>query len=225
VSRPGKIIGVVRDFNFRSLHHAIEPMVLFLDAIRTLEFRGEQYNRTPFRYVSVKVAGNDLEAGIRHVRDVCRTFIPYDPGCWSFFDEEFGRMYVSEQKTAGVMVALSLIAVALAGMGLLGLSIYAVERRRKEIGIRRVLGASVPSVLFLFFRDFLYIHAAAMVVAFPLVYWVMSRWLANFAYRIAIGPWVFVLTAFLTAALFVLTGSSSVVKAAAAHPVESLRYE
>lgn len=225
VSRPGKIIGVVRDFNFRSLHHAIEPMVLFLDAIRTLEFRGEQYKRTPFRYISVKVAGNELESGIRHVRDVCKDFIPYDPGCWSFFDEEFGSMYRTEQKTAGVMFALSLIAVALAGMGLLGLSIYAVERRRKEIGIRRVLGASVPSVLFLFFRDFLYIHAAAMVVAFPLVYWVMSRWLANFAYRIAIGPWVFVLTALLTAALFVLTGSSSVVKAAAAHPVESLRYE
>lgn len=225
MARPGKIIGVVRDFNFRSLHHAIEPMVLFLDSIRTFEFRGEQYKWTPFRYVSVKVDGYDLRGGIKHVRDVCRTFFPYDPGCWSFFEEEFGRMYRSEQKTAGVMVALSLIAVALAGMGLLGMSIYAVERRRKEIGIRRVLGASVPSVFFLFFRDFLYIHAAAMVFAFPLIYWAMDRWLANFAYRIDIGPWGFVLTAVLTAILFVLTGSSSIIKAAAAHPVESLRYE
>lgn len=225
MSRPGKIIGVVRDFNFRSLHHAVEPMVLFLDAIRTLEFRGEQYKRTPFRYISVKVAGNDLRGGIRHVRDVCRTFIPYDPDSWFFFDEEFGRMYTAEQKTAGLMAALSLISVALAGMGLLGLCIYAVERRRKEIGVRRVLGASVPSVLFLFFRDFLYIHAAATAVAFPLIYWAMSRWLAGFAYRIALGPSVFVATAVLTAALFFLTGSSSVIKAVAANLVESLRYE
>jgi putative ABC transport system permease protein len=225
VSRPGKIIGVVRDFNFRSLHHAIEPMVLFLDANRTFEFRGEKYKRTPFRYISVKVDGKDLRGGIKQVQDVCRSFIPYDPGCWFFFDEEFGRMYESEQKTAGVMVALSLVAIFLAGMGLLGLSIYAVESRRKEIGIRRVLGASVPSVLFLFFRDFLYIHGVAMVVAFPLIYLIMNRWLANFAYRITIGPWVFVATAFLTAALFFITGSSSVVNAVAANPVESLRYE
>jgi len=224
-SRPGKIIGVVRDFNFRSLHHSIEPMVLFLDAIRTFEFRGKKYNRRPFRYISVKVDGNSLKGGIRHIRGVCRNFIPYDPNCWFFFDQEFGRMYRSEQKTAGVMATVSIIAVALAGMGLLGLSIYAVERRRKEIGIRRVLGASVPSVLFLFFRDFFYIHSAAMFIAFPLIYWVMNRWLSNFAYRISIGPWVFVMTAVLTAALFFVTGSFSVIKAAATHPVESLRSE
>ena len=225
MARPGKIVGVVRDFNFRSLHHAIEPLVLFLDANRIFEFRGKQYKRTPFRYISVKVAGNDLRAGIRHVSEVCRKFFPYVPDSWTFFDEEFGRMYRSEQKTAGVMVALSLIAVALAGMGLLGMSVYAVERRRKEIGIRRVLGASVPSVLFLFFRDFLYIHAAAMVVAFPLIYWAMNRWLANFAYRIDFSLWVFFLTAVLTAALFFVTGSASVVNTVAANPVESLRYE
>lgn len=225
VSRPGKIIGVVRDFNFRSLHHAIEPMVLFLDANRTLEFGGREYKRTPFRYISVKVAGNDLKGGLQHVSRVCRQFIPYAPDSWFFFDEEFGRMYSTEQKTAGLMLALSLIAVALASMGLLGLSIYAVEKRRKEIGIRRVLGASVPSVLFLFFRDFLMIHGGAMLVGFPLIYWAVNRWLAGFAYRIAIGPWVFVLTAILTAALFFIAGSASVVRAVAANPVDSLRYE
>jgi putative ABC transport system permease protein len=225
VSRPGKIIGVAQDFNFRSLHHSIEPMVLFLDAIRTFEFRGEEYKRTPFRYISVKLAGNNLEGGIGHVRDICRKFIPCDPNCWFFFDEEFGRMYMSEQKTTGLMVALSSIAVVLASMGLLGLSIYAVERRRKEIGIRRVLGASVPSVLFLFFLNFLLIHGVAMLVGFPFIYWAISSWLANFAYRISIGPWVFVITGILTAALFFITGSSSVIKAAAAHPADSLRYE
>jgi putative ABC transport system permease protein len=224
-SSPGKIVGVVRDFNFRSLHHAIEPMVLFLDAVRTFESRGQEYKHAPFRYISVKAVGNDLKGAIRHVRDVCRDFVPDDPDCWFFFDEEFGRMYMSEQKTAGVMVALSLIAVALAGMGLLGLSLYAVARRRKEMGIRRVLGASVPSVLFLFFRDFLYIHAAAMLFGFPLIYWAMNRWLSNFAYRIAIGPWLFVATAVLTAAFFFIIGSSSVIKAVAAPPVDSLRYE
>ena len=131
----------------------------------------------------------------------------------------------SEQKTAGLMSTLSLIAVALASMGLLGLSIIAIEKRRKEIGIRRVLGASATSVLLLFFRDFLYVHGVAMLIGFPLIYFAMNRWLANFAYRIAINPWIFVVTAVLTAALFFVTGSSSVVKTVAANPVDSLRYE
>lgn len=222
---PGKIIGVVRDFNFRSLHHPIEPMVLFLDAIRLHQSRGKEYKHTPFRYVSVKVARNDLKGGIQHVSDVCHTFIPYTPDSWFFFDEEFGRMYRSEQKTASFMLMLSMIAVALASMGLLGLSVYAVEKRRKEIGIRRVLGASAASVLYLFFRDFLMIHGVAMLIGFPIIYWAANRWLAGFAYRIAISPWVFVLTAALTASLFFISGSSSVVRAVAANPVESLRYE
>jgi putative ABC transport system permease protein len=225
ISRPGRIIGIVRDFNFRSLHHAIEPLVLFLDANRTVEFSGREYERTPFRYISVKAAGSDLKGAIQHVREVCRRFFPYAPDSWSFFDEEFGRMYRSEQKTAGLMLALSVIAVSLASMGLLGLSIYAAEKRRKEIGIRRVLGASVPSVLFLFFRDFILIHAAAVLVGFPIIYWAVNRWLAGFAYRAPIRPWIFVLTAVLTVVLFFMTGSSSVIKAVNADPVESLRYE
>jgi len=223
--RPGKIIGVVKDFNFRSLHNAIEPMVLFLDQNRMLEFRGRQYNHAAFRYISVKAAGGGLKEAVQHVEDVCRAFFPYAANNWFFFDEEFGRMYRREQRTAGLMVVLSVIAVALAGMGLLGLSIFAVEKRRKEIGIRRILGASVPSVLLLFFRDFLYIHALAVLIGFPIVYVVVNRWLNNFAYRIAAKPWVFAVTAVLTAALFFATGSSSVVKAAASNPVESLRQE
>jgi putative ABC transport system permease protein len=225
VSRPGKIVGVVRNFNFRSLHHALEPMVLFLDANRTLEFAGKVYNRTPFKYISVKIAGNNLEGGIQYVRDVCRKFLPYAPDSWFFFDEEFGRMYRSEQKTVGLMLALSSIAVALASMGLLGLSIYAAGRRRKEIGIRRVLGAPMSSVFFLFFRDFLLIQGVAMLVAVPIIYWAVNRWLAGFAYRIAIGPWIFVLTAVLTAALFFIVGGGSVIKTVTANPVESLRNE
>ncbi len=157
--------------------------------------------------------------------EVCKKFFPYAPDSWSFFDEEFGRMYWSEQKTAGLMLALSVIAVALASMGLLGLSIYAAEKRRREIGIRRVLGAPMSSVLFLFFRDFILIHGVAMLIGFPIIYWVVARWLAGFAYRVAMGPWVFVLTAVLTAALFFITGGSSVIKAVTASPADSIRYE
>lgn len=134
-------------------------------------------------------------------------------------------MYRSEQKTVGLMLALSLIAVSLASMGILGLSIYAAEKRRKEIGIRRVLGAPMSSVFFLFFRDFLLIHGVAMLVAVPIIFWAVNRWLAGFAYRIAIGPWIFVLTAVLTAALFFIIGSGSVIKTVTADPVESLRNE
>ncbi len=226
-AQPGKIIGIVRDFHFRSLHHSIEPLVLFLDVIRSAKYpnKDQVYKRTPFRYISAKVAGGEIKRGIQHVSEVCKTFIPYDSNCWFFFDEQFGRMYESEQKITGFMLALSLIAVTLAGMGLLGLSIFAVEKRRKEIGIRRVFGASVSSVLFLFFRDFLYIHGVAILIGFPVIYLAINRWLSNFAYRISISPWIFIITAVLTAALFFITGSSSVIKAVATNPVDSLKYE
>lgn len=226
-SRPGPIVGVVRDFHFRSLHHAIEPMVLFLDGSRdVVRPRGDEtYRHEPFRYLSAKIAPGALGGTLPRIAEICRRFIPYAPESWFFFDEDFGRLYAAEQRTARFMLTLSLTAVALAAIGLLGLSVYSVERRSKEIGIRRVLGASTSSVLLLFSRDFLRIHALAMGIGFPLVAWMMSSWLNNFAFRIGLGAGLFVATAALTAALFFAAGSLSVYRTAAANPADSLRCE
>jgi len=227
ISEPGPIVGVVHDFNFRSLHHAIEPMVLFLDGSREIVRPrwNEISDHQPFSYLSVKAAAGSLEEAVAHIGEVCRGFIPYAPENWFFFDQEFGRLYAAERRAARFTLTLSLTAVVLAAMGLLGLSIYSVEQRRKEIGIRRVLGASTQSILLLFSRDYLRIHMAAMLIGFPLVYWAMNRWLANFAYRIGLRLELFAATALLTAALFFLAGSVNVFRSAAANPADSLRYE
>ena len=134
-------------------------------------------------------------------------------------------MYRAERRTADMMLVLSIVAVSLAGMGLLGLSLSTVQNRRKEIGIRRVMGASIREVLILFFRDFIRIHGAALLIGFPLIHMTMTRWLSGFAYRIPIGPWIYIVTAVTTAALFFAAAGAFVLRAAAADPVESLKHE
>jgi putative ABC transport system permease protein len=226
-SRPGPIIGVVRDFHYRSQHQEIGPLVLFLDSSRTVAnpYRNEPYRIEPFRYVSARVGSRDLPEVLELVRTLCSRFIPYAPDAWSFFDKDFDRVYAAERRTARFLTTFALAALILASMGLLGLSMYSVQNRRKEIGIRRVLGASAPAILFLFFKDFLRIHLWSMLIAFPIIGIAMHRWLNNFAYRISLVSWIFAAGALLTAALFFVTSSLNVVKKAAADPVDTLRSE
>ena len=226
-SSPGPIVGVVRDFHYRSMHQMIGPLVLFLDSSRTVTnpYRNESYLIQPFRYVSGRVSTRDLPEVLEHVRALCHQFIPYAPDSWSFFDRDFDRLYAAERRVARFMLTLAAAVVILASMGLLGLSLYAVQNRRKEIGIRRVMGASTATILFLFFKDFLRIHLWAMLIAFPIIGVAMHKWLNNFAYRISLVSWVFAAGALLTAALFFLTSSLNVYKNAAANPAETLRSE
>jgi putative ABC transport system permease protein len=226
-SRPDRIIGVVKDFHFRSLHRDIEPMVFFLDSSRKIPRprSNRTINHEPFKYVSAAIAPGQLESVVKHIKKLCRHYIPYSADSWFFFDEDFARLYAAEQRIARFMLLLAIIAVSLAGLGLLGLSIYTVESRRKEIGIRRVMGASTSTILILFFKDLFRIHLIAMLFAFPIVYYFMHGWLNNFAYRISLGPWFFAAGAFLTAALFFVTSSANVLKNAAANPADTLRYE
>jgi putative ABC transport system permease protein len=172
-----------------------------------------------------RVRTEDLPEVLDHVRALCRQYIPYSPDSWSFFDRDFFRLYASEQRMSRFMIALALTAVLLASMGLFGLSIYAVEKRRKEIGIRRVMGASTRRLVLLFFKDFFRIHLAAMLIAFPICAFVMHRWLDNFAYRTALAPWIFMLSGLLTALIFFATSSLNVFRSAEANPAEILRSE
>jgi putative ABC transport system permease protein len=175
--------------------------------------------------VSARVSSRDLPEVLGHVRSLCRRFIPYAPDSWTFFDKDFDRVYAAEQRVARFMVTLAVAAVILASMGLLGLSLYSVQNRRKEIGIRRVMGASTATILYLFFKDFIRIHLWAMLIAFPIIGLAMHKWLNNFAYRISLVSWVFAAGALLTASLFFLTSSLNVYKNASANPAETLRSE
>lgn len=226
-SQTGHIIGVVRDFHYRSLHQKIEPMVLFLDGSRTVirPSTGIPYKLEPFRYVSARVDMTRIKGVLERIQEVSLKFIPYAPEPWFFFDRDFDRLYAAEQRVFRFMFILALIAVILAAMGLLGLSLYAVENRRKEIGIRRVLGASTASILVLFFKDFFFIHLGSMVIAFPIIAYAVHDWLQNFAYRISPSPIIFLLGGISTAALFFFTSSLNVYRNAAANPSESLRNE
>ena len=143
----------------------------------------------------------------------------------AFFDRDFARLYAAEQRVSRFLIALALTTVLLAAMGIFGLSMFAVEKRRKEIGIRRVLGASTPVLLLLFFRDYFRIHLAAMLIAFPAIAFIMQKWLENFAYRTSLTLWMFLLSGLLTASIFFLTSSLNVYRSAEANPAEILRSE
>jgi putative ABC transport system permease protein len=202
-------------------------MVLFLDGSRTLirPSTGVPYNLEPFRYVSARVDMARIGEILERVQAVSLEFIPYAPEPWFFFDRDFDRLYSAEQRVFRFMFILALTAVVLAAMGLLGLSIYSVENRRKEIGIRRIMGASASSILVLFFKDFFLIHLGAMLIAFPVIAYAVHDWLQNFAYRISLSPVIFLMGGLSTAVLFFLMSSLNVYKNASVNPAESLRNE
>jgi putative ABC transport system permease protein len=140
-------------------------------------------------------------------------------------DEEFNNLYLTEQRMGNISLSFSLLAIFIACLGLFGLTAYAAEQRTREIGIRKVMGATVVGIIRLLSRDFLLLVGLAMLIAFPLAWWAMHRWLQDFAYRISIGWEVFALAALLATGIAVLTVSFQAVKAALANPVKSLRSE
>jgi len=208
----GTIIGVVKDFHQRSLHHPIAPLYLFL-------------NPQAAETVSIKIDTSDLAASLARVKEVFKKRAPGIPFSYSFFDQVFERAYASEQRTARIFGAFSVLAVFLACLGLLGLTAVAIEQRTREVGIRKVLGASGSNVFLLLSREFIALVVLANLLAWPAAYWIMSQWLQKFAYRIKLGPVPFLISGAIVLLIAYLTVSWQSVKAARAHPVESLRFQ
>ena len=212
---PGRVVGMVKDFHFRPLHYPVEPLALLLSGQR----------QTLFRYISVKVSGRDLPATVRFIDDFCGRTIAEGGGTWSFFDEEFGRLYRREIQTSRLLGFLAVLAAALAGLGVFGLTAFMVESRRKEISIRKVLGADALRVLALFSLNFLRAMAVGAAIAAPAVYLFARKWLAGFAYRIALGPWFFVGGLAMMAALVLAAVAWHTARAANSDPAVVLRME
>ncbi len=212
--REGTIIGVVKDFHFRPLHDEIDPLVMFIGP--------EQFN---FLCVRVKPDASDLPGIIRYIENVWQKFAPNFPFMYNFFDSTFDRLYRSEQKTGSVFGYFTFLAIFISCLGLFGLAAQMTEMRTKEIGIRKVLGASVSGITLLLSKDFLKWVVVANVVAWPFAFFAMNKWLQNFAYKTKIGIEIFILSGILAFVIALITVSFQSIKAAVADPVDSLRYE
>ncbi|MFQ5632674.1 MAG: ABC transporter permease, partial [bacterium] len=207
------IIGVVKDFNFESLRSPIEPLLMHIDPA------------TPIRRIFVRIRPENIPATIQALERHWLAIAPDAPFQYAFLDENVDRQYRAEQLQIQISVVATSLAILIACLGLFGLSVLAANRRTKEIGIRKVLGASVTGILVLMSKDFTRLVAIAFVVASPLAYFAMNFWLQNFAYRTGIAWWVFVLAGGLALAIALLTVSTQAIRAALANPVEALRYE
>ncbi|HVV05617.1 MAG TPA: ABC transporter permease [Puia sp.] len=213
----GKIVGVLEDFHFESLHQQIVPLVLAMTPPGTPGFH--------YNWVSIKIAGNNVPAGVAYLEKTWKKYMPQTPFEYTFLDDKFDELYRSEQRQGTLFTSFSGIAIFIACLGLLGLSAFAISQRIKEIGIRKVLGAGVGSIVALLSKDFLKLVAIAAIIAFPIAWYAMHNWLMDFAYRISIQWWIFIIAGILASAVALITISFQAIRAATAPPVKSLRTE
>ena len=204
------VVGVVKDFHFRSLHEAITPLLMVLN---------------PESGLIIKVKTKDMAELLATMKQQWAKFGPEEPFTYDFMDELYNRTYTAEQKTGRILNIFAVLTILVACMGLFGLATYTAEQRSKEIGIRKVLGASVTQVTGMLSKEFIKLVLIACIIAFPLSYWAMHTWLQDFAYRININWWVFVLAGSAALLIALFTVSFQAIKAAIANPVKALRSE
>ncbi|GAB3896941.1 ABC transporter permease [Larkinella knui] len=208
-----RVVGVVRDFHTYSLQHKIEPLVLQMPAPLDKD------------NVYVRIQPTKVTEALAHIRSVYQTFDPANTLDFHFLDENFSQQYKAEQKQGQILLTFTVLAVLIACLGLFGLTAFAAEQRTKEIGVRKVLGASVASIVMLLSKDFMKLVFIAIVIASPIAWYAMSQWLQNFEYKLDPAWWVFALAGMLAIAIAFLTVCFQSVKAALTNPVESLRSE
>ncbi len=206
------IVGVLQDFHQEGLRRSIEPQLLLL----------REYGRNAY---SVKLESADMSKSIAGVKTTWDKFFPNDPFTYYFLDESYDQQYKADKLYGKVFSLFSFLAILIACFGLLGLSAYNILQRTKEIGIRKVLGASVQNVLFILSKDFITLVGVSFVIAVPVTWWVMHNWLQDFAYRINMPWWVFAIAGIIAALIAFITISFQAIRAALANPVKSLRTE
>jgi putative ABC transport system permease protein len=206
-----KVIGVVADFNYASVKQEVAPMLMMLG--------------NNFGGLVVKIKTTDIKGFLGDLKEQWAAFNPPGPLEYNFLDEKFAALYASEQRTKQIFSAFAVLAIIIAGLGLFGLSASVIEQRTKEIGVRKVLGASVQQVLLLVSKDFLLLVGIAFILSIPVTWWAMNAWLKDFAYRINIGAVVFIMAGVAALLIAFITISFQAIKAAMANPVKSLRNE
>ena len=209
----GTIIGVVRDFNFNSLHYDINTLEMVV------------HPDWGYDEMSVRIDGRDVDGAIADVERVWNQLVPTWPFEYTFLDEHFEELYRSDRQMEVVVTIMALLAIFIACMGLFGLAAITTEKKIKEIGVRKVVGASVGQIMVHLSRNFAGMVFIAFLIFSPVTWWLMHKWLENFAYHIAIGPLVFAAGCLIALVIALMTVSYHTLRAARTNPVESLRYE
>ena len=211
----GRIIGVINDFHFESMHQPIVPMIMLMFP------PSRQY----YNNLSIKITGNNISSALSYLEKTWKKHFPETPVDYTFLDENFDKLYQTEQRQATLFTGFACIAIFIACLGLFGLSAFAISQRIKEIGIRKVLGADVSTIVALLSKDFLKLVGISAILAFPVAWYFMNNWLQDFAYRINMPWWVFIIAGIGAALIALITISFQALKAAIANPVKSLRTE
>ncbi len=210
--KPGRIIGVARDFHFSSLHNEILPLILGID-------------RSNFEFLCIKVAPDDIQGSLGFIEEKWKKFRPGEQFNYRFFDDLLSRRYRAESQTGKIILTFTLVTVLVACLGLFGLAAFSAERRTKEIGIRKVLGSSDAGIIGLLTKEFVLLVVLANVIVAPLAYYSAGRWLESFAYRIELSWDTFALSSALAILIALITVCYQAIRAARSNPVDALKYE
>ncbi len=209
-----EVAGVVKDFNIYSLQHKVEPLILQLpDALNDKD------------NIYVRLNKHNIPAAIKFITEEYRKFDPAHPLDYHFLDQNFAHQYEAEQKQGNILLVFTILSIIIACLGLFGLVTFMAEQRIKEIGIRKILGASVSGIVSLLSKDFMKLVIIAIVIASPITWWAMNKWLQDFAYHINISGWIFPMAGLVAVLIALITVSFQAIKAAVANPVKSLRTE
>jgi putative ABC transport system permease protein len=209
--KKGKIVGVISDFHTQSLRDEMTPVVFIPTPVAN--------------YLCMRISSTDIPGEVKSIENKVKEIVPDDPFDYSFLDKEIDNLYKTEKTTAGLTTFIAILAIFISCLGLFGLASFSGEQRTKEIGIRKVLGASVVGVLVMLTKDFTKWILLATIIAWPLAWYAMNKWLQNFAYRIDITIWPFLLAGTVVLVIALLTISYQAIKAATRNPVDSLRNE
>jgi putative ABC transport system permease protein len=209
----GKLVGVVNDFHFESLHQEVTPMIFV-----PIEQAGANF-------VAVKISSSEMQQGLAHLEKLWKEMLPGRPFEYQFMDDRYARLYEAEQKEGKLFTIFSGLAIFIASLGLFGLATFNTMQRVKEIGIRKVLGASVPSILALLSKEIIMLILAANLIAWPVAWYFMSQWLNSFAYHVDMNVLAYALAALACIVVALITVSSQTIKAAMTNPANTLRYE
>ncbi|MFI5153500.1 MAG: ABC transporter permease, partial [Chitinophagales bacterium] len=199
--KKGRVIGVVKDFNYQSLHEKMGPLIAYFDPAW-------------YRIFMVRVARGNVPNALQGIQNVWKKYLPSDPLEYDFLDDSFNKMYQNDQQTSSLIFAFALIAVMISSLGLFGLAAFSAEQRTKEIGIRKVLGASVVGITVLLSKDFVKLVCIAIIIGTPIAWWAMNKWMENFAFRTNISWWIFASAGVLAMLIALMNTSFQAIKAA-----------
>jgi len=210
--REGQVIGVVKNFHFNSLHDEIAPLTMRMETTRN-------------DLITVKLSSDNIKQTLASIKNQWESFLPDQPFDYSFLDAEFDEQYENEERFGNLFLYFAALAILISCLGLLGLAAYSTLQRKREIGIRKVIGASVSEIVNLLSKDFLKLVLIAFLIALPIAWYAMHGWLQDFAYRIDIQWWMFLLSGGSAICIAILTVSFHAVKASLSNPVQALRTE